>query len=272
MAKILEELKELMEQEDTQEDVVQEEEVPEIVEEEAEEAEEAEEEEPEEEEKEEAPIAEKKEVEEKETNLSDNEDIRVKKNEYYAMRRKAQKAENVKEQEADPESYEKQLMQEALQDIKIKKAAREFQVMEGDFLRSSGIKDYEDVTNGYRNSVYNSLRILNPRVSHEDLIDMTRKQILIKASEYLNQGLDPIAEMYFQARELGFKPAKKEEPQVNEEKKPKTALKKIAQNKKRSSGMAGAPSSGATAPSSDLTPKEFKELSPEQKRAYLAEI
>jgi hypothetical protein len=275
MAKILEELKDLMNQDETADDVENPDVADDVLEEEEAGEDEAEDDAAAEEENSDEGDDPEQQPEQGEPEVDDGEDeedIRIKKNEYYALRRKAQKAETQAKSDVTPEEYEKQLLEEALEEIKIKKAAREFQALEVDFVRSSGVKDYEDVTTSYRNSVYQSLRILNPRMPHDDLLDMTRKQILMKASEYYNQGLDPIAEMYFEARELGFKGEKKEpeKAEVAEQPKAKTDLKKIAQNKKRSAGMAGAPSSGMSAPPVNLTPKEFKNLTPEQKRAYLA--
>lgn len=207
-----------------------------------------------------------------------DDDFRVRKNEYYKLRREKQKLERENQElkqsrTTDEESADDDLLAEVKKEVMIKRALREFTEMESSFVREAGVDDYEDVTSQYRQAVYNSLRVMNPKISHEALLDQTRETILMRASQYVQQGLDPIAELYYSAKELGFKKMAKEATKEDAKETPKPDLKKVAANKKRSAGMAGSSASGrpeiTAEAAASMSPAEFAKLSKEDKDRFL---
>lgn len=161
-----------------------------------------------------------------------------------AAEKRAQEAEEKLQKKAEPnEEKENPLDNELLDLIKrnrVEKAEKEFISLEGTF--AAATPDYHDVSNGYKEALYHSLRIQNPRKGHGELLDMTKNALLHKAGEYASKGLDPILEMYEEARSLGFKKVEKqvkEEVETKEEKK-RPDLDNVARNKARNAGMAAA--------------------------------
>jgi len=161
------------------------------------------------------------------------------------------------------------------------KAEQEFNRLEQDFARTvPGYEDTEDavgVATQYKMAIYNSIRTAHPRMSHSDILDQTKETLLKKAGTYLNQGFDPIEEMYQDAVALGIKPQpRKVQEEVKEEIK-KPDLSKVAANKARNAGTAGARgSAGEAKPTLDFVAqgdvKEWLKQTPEQKREYLAQL
>lgn len=283
MAKILEELAELEQAEKTQIETPEEENEEELSQDDNSEEDvtsadaENDNEEDQEEDQGEDEQEEKAEEPKQETQESD-EDFRVRKNEYYKMRREKQKLERenteLKQAHEPQESDDDDLLAEVKREVMMKRALKEFTDMEANFVSEAGVDDYDDVTAQYRQAVYNSLRVMNPNKSHQSLLDETREAILMQASQHVQAGHDPIAELYFAAKKLGFGKIPKEEAKEEEKKEtPKADLKTVAKNKKRSAGMAGAGAGGkpeiTAEAAASMSPAEFAKLSKEDKDKFL---
>lgn len=117
-------------------------------------------------------------------------------------------------------------------------AGKEFNQLEDNFRKIA--PDYDDISNAYKMELYRANKTKNPRMGHDQLLETTNKELLYKASQYLNAGYDPIEEMYEEAKSLGIKPLPKQESEEEEEEKLKPNLKKVAENRSRNAGTAGA--------------------------------
>lgn len=129
--------------------------------------------------------------------------------------------------------------------------------MEQEFKENAPV-DYDDVSMQYKAAVYNSIR-LDPAgsdLSHTELLDATRKRLLEIAASHKSKGYNPIEKMYIDGKKLGFGPLPKQEQAVEKELKPD--LSKIAANKKRNAGTAGAKGAGDRG---QMTPVAMSELS-----------
>jgi hypothetical protein len=154
---------------------------------------------------------------------------------------KTKDAEPVAEREETPEAVLPPEVVDLVEERKYQKAGQEFSSMEEDFKKNAP-DDFEDVSLQYKASLYQHIRIDNPRMTHDQLLAETNKKLLMKASKYLNEGYNPIEEMYEDAKSLGFKKIPKDDaPAATEEvevKKPD--LSKVAANRARNAGMAAA--------------------------------
>lgn len=270
----IKELKEQLAEEDKKE------EIEEVVEEKPEEVKEEEKAE----EKKEEPAKEevKEEVKEEEP---DNNAYRRMRREKAAAEKKAQIAEEKqtaleqelaalkqpKEEVEDKPSAPSPEMDEIVRDHRMVRAEREFQSLENKFKASN--PEYDGVAGQYASALAQSIKIQNPRMSNNEIAEKTKETILIKAAKYLNDGFDPIEELYHEAKDLGFtgKSAKKEEPKEEEEIKPD--MKKVAANRAKSTGMAA--TSGESKgqitkqAASELSVDEWAKLPQAEKRRLL---
>jgi len=160
---------------------------------------------------------------------------------------------------------------ELIEEVRINKAGREFNNLEAEFSQTT--PDYEDVSNAYKAALYQSIRVQNPSMRHEQLLEETNKKLLYKASQYLNRGFNPIEEMYYEAKTLGFK-ARPKEVEQKEEKVLKHDLSKIAANKARNAGTAAAKGAGdraelTLAVAAELPAHEWAKLPASEKRRLL---
>jgi len=160
-------------------------------------------------------------------------------------------------------------LQAIFEERQIAKATEEFVILEENFKQS--VPDYEDVSNAYRAAIYQSLKIQSPYKSHTELLRDTKTTLLKKAGTFVNQGLDPILELYEEAKSLGIRPQAKA-PVVEEAKKP--SLDTIAKNKSRNSGMMGAGGDGTggqltAETASGLTVSEWSKLPANEKRRLM---
>jgi len=152
------------------------------------------------------------------------------------------------------------------------RAGREFARLEESFKRTAP-EDFEDVSTQYKNALMQSIRIQNPRMGHEELLEATTKQLLHKASQYMNSKHDPIEEMYYEAKELGFKAVPKEaEVKETEKKTPDQA--KLAANRERNAGTTATSGQGGAVKvtreaASNYTPAEWMKLPKEEKARLL---
>lgn len=175
----------------------------------------------------------------------------------------------------EPQSIElPQDIQEMRHERMRSKAESEFMGIEKQFMAKTA--DYEDVSKQYTIALAQSIRVQNPRLSMDKVADMTKEQILKKASVYFGEGLDPAEELYHEAKELGFKALPKEPPKVETEtpEEPKVDLDKLAANKKRNAGMAGSNGRGAGGQvtmraAADFTPREWAALPKDEKKRLL---
>lgn len=244
----------------------------EIVEEEVKEEEPVEEEKPEPEVKEEKPEPKPEPKEE----LDDAGFARIRR-ENLAMKReiealKAVKPEPVAETVEQPTLSP--VLEEIVKDYQFNLAGQEFNNLEMSFKRT--VPDYDDISNAYKADLYRSVKLDNPRWSEDMVLKETNKKLLTKASQYYNQGLDPIQEMYEDAKALGYKARQPEaKAEVREEKEIKPDMKKVADNRSRNSGMAGAKSGLGGQPDmtrevgATLPPAEWARLPASEKRRLL---
>lgn len=164
-------------------------------------------------------------------------------------------------------------IEEMRQERIMTKAEREFQAMEAQFRQVA--PDYDGVADAYAKGIFQALRVQNPRASALELADMTKKTILTKASEFLNQGYDPIEELYEEAKSLGFTAAVAELEQEVEEKPKKASLDTLAKNRSRSANMAGASGHGSGAAPmtraalAELSAAEYAKIPIEERRRIM---
>ncbi len=195
-------------------------------------------------------------------------------------REKEQELENLKaqlaaKQQPETEAEAPQLPPELEQIIKKERynqAGREFNALEEQFRRKA--PDYDDVANAYKAALLQSIKIQNPRMTTDELIEKTNEALLVKAGSYVRAGFDPIEELYHEAKELGFKAAPKEQPK-EEPKELKPDLSKIAANKARNAGTTGAKGAGergqiTLAAAADMSVQEWASLPAAEKKRILA--
>lgn len=149
---------------------------------------------------------------------------------------------NRKTEEAEEKEEEQPRIVPALERLILKQekedAEREFSARESKY--AAGNPEYEAVTSQYTHALAQSIRLQNPRKSPAEIGELTKHAILSQAAQYIREGYDPIEEMFLTAKELGFtgKSSKKEEPKEEEEIRPD--MKKLAANRKKSTGMGAA--------------------------------
>ena len=136
--------------------------------------------------------------------------------------------------------------------------------------------DYNAVASEYAQAMFQSIRIQNPHKSDIELSDMTKRAILLKASEYARQGYEnPVEEMYHVAKMLGYtgKSFQKAPEKEAVEEKITPDYSKVAENRKRSAGMAatnGRSQAQLTQQSAvDMTVEEYAKLSTAEKRRLM---
>jgi len=161
------------------------------------------------------------------------------------------------------ESIQKE--QKAKQEAEIIEQAKlEFTTYESQFAPT--VKDYEDVAQFMFRRVAESLAVVNPSLSQQDLVDATQRHILQLAANYHAQGLNPAEELYFDAKDkFGYK-AKEEAP-----KEVKRDLTKVANNRRRNAGMASVTGGSQPQVTKEMAAKmsiaEFAQLSQEDLKA-----
>lgn len=161
---------------------------------------------------------------------------------------------------------------ELIEETRVTKAEREFMALEEKFKRE--VPEYDDIAQQYVAALAQSIKLQNPRISAHELVAETKKTILRKAGTYVNAGYDPIQELYHEAIELGFKPRPKQEAAETELKEQvQPDMKKVAQNRKRNAGMAGASGQSegqvTMAVAAAYSPAEWKKLPAAEKRRLM---
>ena len=128
-------------------------------------------------------------------------------------------------------------------EVMYSQAQKELIGYEESFKKSS--PDFDDVKNYYIGMMAMGIKTLNPSISNEDLGKAVTSQIMMRASNYLNQGWEnPVEAIYQEAKAMGYTPKQAEE----EKKTPDLA--RVAKNMERNAGMAGA---GAGSGKGELT-------------------
>lgn len=178
-------------------------------------------------------------------------------------------AEKKEEKEEKPEIIPE--LEEMFYDHRKAKAEREFQNLEAKFKQSN--PDYDAVASEYTMALAQSIKIQNPRMSNMEIAEKTKETILLKAAKYLNEGYDAVEELYHEAKELGFTGKSSKQDEGKEEKEIKPDMKKVAENRKRSTGMASSTGESkgmlTQQAASELTIAEFAKLPQEEKQRIL---
>jgi hypothetical protein len=151
----------------------------------------------------------------------------------------------------EPKDAAEPVLRELVEDHTKRKAAREFQQMENEFRREQ--PDYEDISRAYGAQLATSVKIQNPRMSDQEVIEKTQELILRKAGTYYNQGLNPVEELYYEALDAGVKA----EPAREEKQERKPDMAKVAANRARNAGMAAASGGGS---GGQLTPAAYMDM------------
>lgn len=137
---------------------------------------------------------------------------------------------------------------------------------ENDVVRDN--PDYPQAKQYYATMVATFVKGLHPDITNQQLSVAVENEMIKRAGRFMRDGHEnPVQAMYEEAKTWGFKP----QPAEQEEKELKPDLDKIAANKARNSGMAGAGGKGGSA---EITPKvaatmtnaEFARLKPEEKK------
>lgn len=114
----------------------------------------------------------------------------------------------------------------------IERAKQHFTQIESEF--ASTVDNYEDVAQFMFRKVAESMRVVNPKLTHEQLVDVTQRHILQQAAQYHSQGLNPAEELYHDALNVfGYQPSSKQPEPAQRD------LTKVSQNRKRNAGTAG---------------------------------
>lgn len=128
-------------------------------------------------------------------------------------------------------------IEELVRERRMTRAEREFQDLEMKFKEK--VPDYDGVAKEYVSALASAVRIQNPRLNPHEITEKVKETVLLKAANYMRDGFNPIEELYHEAKDLGFKAA---EPAAaeKEEKEIKPDMKKVAENRKKSTGMSAA--------------------------------
>lgn len=175
-------------------------------------------------------------------------------------------------EEAAPSSEMDPEIKEVIMDKRLKSATEEFLDRENKYKRSN--PEYGDVANEYGAAIARSIQIQNPRYSAQKIAEETQKTILTKAAHYLKEGFDPIEELYHEAKELGFKGESVRRKQEVEEVEIKPDMKKVAENRKKTTGMVASggksEQSLTKAAASELSVAEWSKLPTSEKRRLMS--
>lgn len=102
---------------------------------------------------------------------------------------------------------------------------------------------YDAAATFYGREMAKSVKLLNPGLTQKQMADIITEKLLVKADQDVKRGLDPAEELYNEAISLGFK-MPTAEADAEEELKPN--LSRVAANKARNAGTAGARGRGGS--------------------------
>lgn len=153
--------------------------------------------------------------------------------------RKAKEVEHEGDEQADPIQLPPEL-ESVIQDHRMARAERDFTMFENKVKQQH--PEYGSVASEYTAAMYQAIKLQNQQKSDFEISEMTKKAILLQAAEYARAGHEnPVEEMYHRAKELGFTGKSFQKPEVKEEVKEEKIqpdMRKVAENRKRSAGMA----------------------------------
>ncbi len=145
------------------------------------------------------------------------------------------------------------------------RALNEVQMYEAEVRHAN--PDYDQARSYYANMLAASMKIVNPSISNDQLVTAVNNRMMSRAAELLNQGhANPVKAMYEEAKNLGYRPAiESNNDNGKEEKVVKPDLAKVASNRSRNAGTAGAQGDGGRgeitlAYAAGLTNAEFSKL------------
>jgi hypothetical protein len=102
--------------------------------------------------------------------------------------------------------------------------------------------EYDEAKKWYANMLAFSIKNLNPKITDKALVDAVNHQVLLRASQFINDGYEnPVEALYEEVKQMGFK------AQPKEEVKKEPNLDKVAANRARNAGTAGAAGSSGQA-------------------------
>lgn len=117
----------------------------------------------------------------------------------------------------------------------INQAKQEFNNFEDEFKPQA--PDYEDARAYLANAIAQSVRILNPNATRDELTKAVEQGFLMRGSYAVNANMNPAAVIYEEAKRIGY--IKQEQNKEAEKAKPN--MNNIAENRKKTSNMAASP-------------------------------
>jgi hypothetical protein len=179
----------------------------------------------------------------------------------------------IEEQEAIEQPSLPPELADIIQDKRVQDATKAFKGFEDEARKS--LPEYDGIAEAYHLELFKATRLENPRKSLQEIADITHKKMLIKARDYLNAGFEnPVEELYHEAVELGIKPLPKEIEEVEAPARLKPDMKKVAENRARNAGTAGAKGRGGVALmtreiAADLPVSEWRKLPLEERQRLM---
>jgi len=181
--------------------------------------------------------------------------------------RDQQREQEIKELKTWKESQEQQYQAVNLETA----AVQEFKAIEADFKAS--VSDFDQVADHFNGKIAESISNLEPHLTPEQVMVKVKDRVLRMAGEYVRQGLNPAEELYHLSKErYGYKAPVDDGEEEPAPKKPD--LSKVAANRKRNAGTAGAKGSGSMPQltrevAADMPVHEWAALSADEKRRLL---
>lgn len=150
-------------------------------------------------------------------------------------------------------------------------AIQEFQSYENDFQATE--PKYSQAAQFYTQRLGESIKMLHPQATSAQIGELIRNKVLEKASLYVRRGLDPAEELFYEAQNLGFS-SQTEDVEEEEVKEIRPNLAKVAANRQRNAGTAGAKGKGGGGvltrqAASELSVAEWSKLPSSEKKRLL---
>ena len=183
--------------------------------------------------------------------------------------RDAQREQEIKELKSWKETVSQQTAEVQLET----EAVREFKTIEAEFKASN--PDFDHVADHFNNKLAQSIAMLEPNLSQEQVMVKVKDRVLRMAGEYVRQGLNPVEELYHLSKERYGYTAPVQEDAEEEPAPKKPDLSKVAANRKRNAGTAAAKGAGSMPQltrevAADMPVHEWAALSADEKRRLLS--
>lgn len=130
-------------------------------------------------------------------------------------------------------------IQDLVYERKIQAAKDHFTALEQEFIGGGDVPDYDAHIKGYAIALYQSIATLNPNLTERQVEKETERRILTEAAKYHAAGKNAAEEIYNIAKARGYKYNEPKQEEKKEEVRTPN-LDRVAENKKRSSGMGAA--------------------------------